>query len=72
MPLKLIDLSQSAGPMFVNPAKLNFRLMPASPCIDVGDPALGVYRGRAPDVGLHETGDGPIQGTPANLPAPAS
>ncbi len=45
-----------ADPRFVNAAALDFTLQPDSPCVDAGDPIIGAYHGKAPDIGLFETG----------------
>ncbi len=45
-----------ADPGFVNAAALDFTLQPDSPCVDAGDPIIGAYHGKAPDIGLFETG----------------
>jgi hypothetical protein len=45
-----------ADPGFVNAAALDFTLKPDSPCVDAGDPATGACYGKAPDIGLFETG----------------
>jgi hypothetical protein len=45
-----------ADPGFVNAAALDFTIKPDSPCADAGDPATGACYGKAPDIGLFETG----------------
>ncbi len=43
-------------PGFTNVATLDFTIRPDSPCVDAGDPNVASYYGRAPDIGLFETG----------------
>jgi hypothetical protein len=43
-------------PGFTNAATLDFTIRPDSPCVDAGDPNVGSYYGKAPDIGLFETG----------------
>jgi len=45
-----------ANPGFIEAAALNFTLKPDSPCVDAGDPSVGAYCGKAPDIGLLEMG----------------
>jgi hypothetical protein len=45
-----------ADPGFAGEATLDFTIRPDSPCVDAGDPKAGAYHGKAPDIGLFETG----------------
>jgi len=49
-----------ANPGFTDGAALDFTIRPDSPCVDAGDPNVGAYHGKAPDIGLFETGRPPI------------
>jgi hypothetical protein len=43
-------------PGFTDVATLDFTIRPDSPCVDAGDPNVGSYYGKAPDIGLSEAG----------------
>lgn len=45
-----------ADPGFTDAASLDFTIRPGSPCVDTGDPNVGLYYGKAADIGLFETG----------------
>jgi len=49
-------------PMFADPEKGDFRLKPASPCVDAGEAVAGItdgHAGKAPDLGCFEHGKEP-------------
>ncbi len=46
----------TADPGFVDAAAFDFTIRPDSPCVDAGDPSVGAYYGKAPDIGLFEVG----------------
>jgi hypothetical protein len=43
-------------PDFVDAAAFDFTIRSDSPCVDAGDPKVGAYYGKAPDIGLFEVG----------------
>ena len=57
-----------ADPHWANAAIFDLRLGFRSPCVEAGDPTVGMYYGRAPDIGLQKSGKPPTKGQPITLP----
>jgi hypothetical protein len=56
--------------LFASLDRFNFAVAGENLLTDAGAPDVGAYFGKAPDVGLHETGSGDIHGQPVRPDAP--